>query len=466
MATQDSTKPSLSNAEDSHATKGLLRLTMACNERCPFCNVPQEDYRPATPDESITDTELQHFIDRGDKTLTISGGEPTLLRKRLIQLVERANAGGISFIEVQTNAVLIDPAYAKELADAGVTSAFVSLLSHVPEHHDTLAGLEGAFPRCLAGIDALLDAGIRVTLNPVTARLTQQLVGDFVRFVGTRLPRVRSISMSAVQPHGRARDNLHLLPDYDVLSVHIRDARTVANEMGIELLNPYCGLPLCIGWEDGLSVSVEAIEATIQNTAQGLDNHGNKSHGPACMDCVLRSRCGGAWHAVWERRQGRGIKPPATVSMPWHEPTTSLELVAQAIEGHEPIDWKAVADSHAPTKWLWTDHVHPTHAIRAAGIGQVALRIPLHTPDTARPLLALARKLSRSNALVSPQRIIHIHLEWPIPENLSAQVIEDGIRIASAMGARSLTLTGPEAARFEARLHAKPRDLLCQVFPS
>ena len=37
------------HAEDSHRTKGLLRLTMACNERCPFCNVPAEDYARPTP---------------------------------------------------------------------------------------------------------------------------------------------------------------------------------------------------------------------------------------------------------------------------------------------------------------------------------------------------------------------------------------------------------------------------------
>ena len=65
-------------------------------------------------------------------------------------------------------------------------------------------GLEGAFGRCLAGIDALLDAGVRVALNPVTAACTQARVADYVDFVAARLPRVRSISLSAVQPHGRA----------------------------------------------------------------------------------------------------------------------------------------------------------------------------------------------------------------------------------------------------------------------
>ena len=39
----------------------------------------------------------QEFVERGDKTLTISGGEPTLLRRRLIALVTRACQRGIQY---------------------------------------------------------------------------------------------------------------------------------------------------------------------------------------------------------------------------------------------------------------------------------------------------------------------------------------------------------------------------------
>ena len=113
----------------------------------------------------------------GARTVTLSGGEPTLLRRRLIALVARARAGGAAFVELQTNAILVDRHYAAELAAAGLGSAFVSLLSDDAALHDQLAGLPGAFPRCLAGIDALLDAGVRVTLNPVIARATQARLG-------------------------------------------------------------------------------------------------------------------------------------------------------------------------------------------------------------------------------------------------------------------------------------------------
>ena len=158
-----------SNVEDSHRTKGLLRLTMACNERCPFCNVPMEDYERLTPPAEEIERQLQSFVDAGERTLTISGGEPTLLRKRLLQTITSARTKGIPFVELQSNAVLIDQRYAKELQSAGLTSAFISLLSDEPSLHDELAGLQGAFQKCIHGIKMLLEVGI----EPMVATFEQ-----------------------------------------------------------------------------------------------------------------------------------------------------------------------------------------------------------------------------------------------------------------------------------------------------
>jgi MoaA/NifB/PqqE/SkfB family radical SAM enzyme len=103
-------------AEDSHATKGLIRLTMVCNERCPFCNVPMEDFpSQPTPSDAIAQM-LDRFAAAGDRTVTISGGEPTLLRRRLLETLRATRARGIPFAELQTNAILIDDHYAEQLA--------------------------------------------------------------------------------------------------------------------------------------------------------------------------------------------------------------------------------------------------------------------------------------------------------------------------------------------------------------
>lgn len=393
--------------EEHHRTKGLVRVTMACNERCPFCNVPVEDYAEPTPSEEEVQRELDAFVASGERTLTLSGGEPTLLRQRLLKVIREARSRGVLFVELQTNAILIDERYADELVKAGLTSAFVSLLSDVKALHDELAGLAGAFELCLRGIDALLDAGIAVTLNPVIARLSQTRVASYIDFVHERLPRVTSISLSAVQPHGRAARSPELMPDYDVLAAEIRRAQERARAHGLLVVNPYCGLPLCVGWDQALDRSVEAIEAQVDAGGPfGIDNLGNKRHGAPCRGCALRTRCGGAWHAYWGKRGGRGISPPISRRDPWRgceNDGAHTFVVSRA--GLSPVAEERLRAASTPTVWLVSETLNAGDAARLLDTRCTDLAILVETPSaltgsTLLELTALAatneRRLAQS----------------------------------------------------------------------
>jgi MoaA/NifB/PqqE/SkfB family radical SAM enzyme len=378
--------------ESHHRVKGLIRLTMACNERCPFCNVPMEDYAQPTPPEAVTAAELDAFVRSGERTLTISGGEPTLLPGRLVALVREARGRGVPFVELQTNAILIDAGYAAELRDAGLTSAFVSLLADVPELHDELAGLPGAFPLCLRGIDALLGAGVAVTLNPVIARRTQDRIAAFVRFVAERLPGVAAISLSAVQPHGRAAKDPALVPDYAVLGPEIHRAQAEAERLGIRLLNPFCGVPLCVGWAAGGDRSVEAVEAERAwrddaAGAFGIDNEGQKRHGAPCRRCALRTRCAGAWHAYWHEHRGSGIAAPAERLEPWR--AGADEAPGQTVVwARGRVDDDAVARARAAgtaTVWLAVHELGPGDGARIAGSGCTDVALIAEAADLRDP---------------------------------------------------------------------------------
>lgn len=431
--------------EASHRTKGLLRLTMACNERCPFCNVPMEDYARPTPSAAETRDALQSFLDAGAETLTISGGEPTLLRSRLLETVRAARDGGIRFVELQTNAVLIDDAYAAALAQAGLTSAFVSLLSHVAAHHDTLAGLDGAFDRCLRGIDALLDHGVRVTLNPVTARLTQALVPDYVDFVAARLPRVRFLSLSAVQPHGRGRDQADaLLPDYDVLARAIQAARARAAVHGIDLVNPYCGLPLCVGWSDDQDRCVEAFEAVRGGwrDTPGIENEGDKSHGAPCRSCALRTRCGGAWHAVWSVRGGAGIAAPISVVEPWCAGADTAQGQC-VVRGPDPFG--ALDGVDAPTRWWHTDRLGPADvaAIVRSVVTDVALEVDTVDPAALAPALRAIAALAADGRGRNPQHRVRTWLGLRPHPAMRAEAVARTVGRAVAAGVHAVRILDP-----------------------
>lgn len=419
--------------EDSHQTKGLLRLTMACNERCPFCNVPQEDYAKLTPSPAEIARQLEGF--RGQDTLTISGGEPTLLKKRLLALIRGAREMGIPSVEIQTNAVLIDEAYARALAEAGATSAFVSLLSDVAEHHDALAGLEGAYELCLRGIDAMLDAGMAVTLNPVLARRTQARIADYIDFVARRLPGVRSISLSAVQPHGRAGrdDNTeNLLPDYDVLAAQVPRAHERARAHGIALLNPYCGLPLCVGWTQERQCSVEAFEAERGGwrPTPGLENTGDKVQGASCGTCAWRTRCGGAWRAYWEVRDGRGLVPPSQSVAPWS--ATGAEPDQTVVDVRDGLDaggLLALRGATTPTVWLWARALPrgAGKALLSSGCTDLALSLDASALTARDP--ALLRTLKELEVLLTgtagapPQTRLQVHLQLSGPAPARAALV-------------------------------------------
>lgn len=408
--------------EASHQTKGLVRLTMACNERCPFCNVPVEDYARPTPPPAEAEAAVDALLAGGARTVTLSGGEPTLLRRRLIALVARARAGGAAFVELQTNAILVDRHYAAELAAAGLGSAFVSLLSDDAALHDQLAGLPGAFPRCLAGIDALLDAGVRVTLNPVIARATQARLGAYVDFVAARLPRVRLLSLSAVQPHGRARAHLDaLLPDYATLGPAVVQARARAAAHGIELVNPYCGLPLCVGWHDDPARCVEAAEGAAGGWKEtvGLDNRGDKVHGPACADCAHRTRCRGAWAAYWEHRGGAGLAAPARRTSPWRgrgggDPAAQEVCRVGALDTAAQVP--VASPAGPPTRWLWAPGLGPDAVPALLRSGWTDLAVELDAPPdaAASPLLVALRRFARANALREPMARQRAEVAFPV----------------------------------------------------
>lgn len=403
--------------ESSHRTKGLVRLTMSCNERCLFCNVPVEDYAVPTPPAAEIEAQVDDFVATGEQTMTISGGEPTLLRKRLLATVRSARERGVAFVELQTNAILVTPDYAAALAEAGLTSAFVSLLSDSGALHDELTALPGSFERCLDGIDNLHAAGVRVTLNPVVARTTQSRLVEYLTFVAARLPHVRSISLSCVQPHGRAHSDPELLPDYAVLREQVPRARAAAEAAGIELLNPYCGLPLCIGWSDDLERCVEAVEARSAGHAPlGLENRGDKSFGEPCRRCALRPWCGGAWHAYWRVRGGSGIAAPLTIREPWLGRAEMNEVV-DARGGTTAETWSSLQAASGPTVWLHTDRLRAGDAapIVASRCSDVALELDPSGLAEALPaaraqaegLVALLREDRRVG------RGIRVHLAMP-----------------------------------------------------
>lgn len=287
----------------------LVRLGYACNERCLFCNVeclPEE----RNFDDRVLRNAMKAALLSGNRQgarISISGGEPGLY-KGLSALIKLFKSKKASKLDIQTNALCFaDRALAVSVAAAGATSAFVSLHSHSANIHDFLTGVRGAHARCLRGIDNLLSCGLEVVLNPVICSRNYRGVRKYLAFVSKRFPEIKTVSLSVVQPRGRALENDYLIPDYAAIASHISAALSYADTAGIVVNNPPCGLPLCVG---GWYLRVDkCVEYSLSKLNRRQDM--GKVYPAFCASCSVRPVCGGVWPEYLDIHGLSGLKPVA-----------------------------------------------------------------------------------------------------------------------------------------------------------
>ncbi len=150
-----------------------VSVTDRCDFRCTYCMSENMKFLPKR--ELLTLEELDRmcsaFIGLGVKKLRITGGEP-LVRRGIMDFFKgmkrHLDSGALNELTVTTNGSQLAK-YAETLAACGVKRINVSL-DTLDEEKFAAITRWGRLKQVLEGIDAALDAGIRVKLNAVALR--------------------------------------------------------------------------------------------------------------------------------------------------------------------------------------------------------------------------------------------------------------------------------------------------------
>jgi cyclic pyranopterin phosphate synthase len=150
-----------------------ISVTDRCDFRCNYCMAEHMTFLPKA--EILTLEEIDRiasaFVERGVRKLRLTGGEP-LVRRNIMSLIgtlsRHLNAGDLDELTLTTNGSQLQR-FARELADCGVKRVNVSL--------DTLDAAKfreitrwGDLNKVLSGIDAALEAGLKVKINAVALK--------------------------------------------------------------------------------------------------------------------------------------------------------------------------------------------------------------------------------------------------------------------------------------------------------
>ena len=143
-----------------------LNLTRRCNLDCAHCYL--DAGTRADGGCELSTAEVLSVIDQvaelnSDAMVVLTGGEP-LMRPDITSLARRAADCGLMVV-MGTNGMMLDAARVERLQQAGVRAVGISLDSLKPAYHDGFRGLDGAWARTMAGIDACRHGGLMFQIH-------------------------------------------------------------------------------------------------------------------------------------------------------------------------------------------------------------------------------------------------------------------------------------------------------------
>jgi radical SAM protein with 4Fe4S-binding SPASM domain len=151
-----------------------LELTYRCNLHCTHCyiDIAEED------EMSFTDwcVVLDQLKTAGTLYLLLTGGE-ILVRRDFLDIATYARRNGF-FLALLTNCTLITPDLARAISGLKPFVLGTSLYGATVHSHELVTRVPGSFKKTLAGVQYLVNAGLRPTVQ-VTA--TKDNVNEFLQ---------------------------------------------------------------------------------------------------------------------------------------------------------------------------------------------------------------------------------------------------------------------------------------------
>ena len=197
----------------------LLNVTDRCNQRCPYCFASAGKEDGSDPPLSVIDGWLDRLIELGEErkfNIQLNGGEPTV-RDDLSEIVRLCRDKGFEYIQLNTNGRRLaeSEAYAKELADAGLTTVFLQFDGVDDEVYDKLRG-EPLLEIKRRAIEHCGKTRLPVTLVPtVTKSANLAQVGAIIDFMLDHIHTVKGVHFQPASFFGRKPGEANADGDFD-----------------------------------------------------------------------------------------------------------------------------------------------------------------------------------------------------------------------------------------------------------
>lgn len=240
-------------------------ITKKCNLECKHCVT---DCGPRHIEEMSVDDmrrALKTMLNLGCRRLMITGGEPFILHKKLMDILEECHNNGVK-VQILTNGYFIGDALAKKLAKI-VESMSVSLDGSRSEVNDPIRG-QGSFEKAHKAIRLLkqyIPVSVYLTVSKANLNDVKNTIG-LARSLGAVNIHVSEIKMS-----GRALINRELFELADIQKLHLQKlARDLTANLSEPLEN--CNADLSVVYLSSKGMVFPCAELSLDNQRSLIGN--------------------------------------------------------------------------------------------------------------------------------------------------------------------------------------------------
>lgn len=284
-----------------------ISLGYRCNHECIICPNKKTDIHGETPKEQIFKM-LDNLKSGGGRSVTISGGEPTL-HEAFLDTVRYAAKLGINTNVLSNGDALSDMNLVCEIeksVDKNMFSITTAFHSHNPQIHNSVCGRDGAFDRSMQGIQNAISRGLNVQIKHCIHKKNYLQTKEFAEFVYANFPDRLPVILCGIDFAG--------LDDGDISEVAIpfvELGRALENALDkvieYHMQNRHRDVfvtetPLCIAdpyywsfFEPKPDLQIKYLAPEKQETYIQSDCG---TYYKACEKCGMKDICQGAWRST------------------------------------------------------------------------------------------------------------------------------------------------------------------------
>jgi MoaA/NifB/PqqE/SkfB family radical SAM enzyme len=221
----------------------LFRLGEQCNNDCPMCsNSGRPEAFFQETEELLTRVEFLHTA--GIKRVVLTGGEPTI-HPGFWEIVEALVEKGIAW-DINTHGrSFAEPEFAAKAISMGLKRAIVSFHAFESAVSQEISGCsEAGHLETIAGIEALVDSPVRVTLNVVLTRLNLPILQAHLDYCRERFGEDYRIKVVFPSTAGKGGQWEAIQLQYSEVVQGALAARAWSDDVGIPVV--FEGFPNCV----------------------------------------------------------------------------------------------------------------------------------------------------------------------------------------------------------------------------